>query len=319
MLTIYKTDENGTHEETNPVPGCWISLVEPTVDDRSFLIDELGVVPEFVQAAFDDEERAHADYDDDTRQALIIADCPFVEDAYEAEDASITQYDTHPLSFLFLPEQDMIVTVSLRENPTIERYANGAKFRSVNTNQRTRLLLLMMLNIAHNYISFLSSISRQFNANERLLRESMRNADLIKMLGFEKSLVYFSTSLKSMESMLSRIAGGRVIKLYEEDRDLLDDVFIEIRQAMEMCTIYTGILNSTMETFGSVINNNMNSTIRTLTILTIVLSIPTMVFSFYGMNTDVLPFSTTWLWPLLFSAVGCLVVVLIFVRSRLFK
>lgn len=279
-------------------------------------MNELGIVPEFVSAALDDDERSRTDYDDDTHQAIIIVDCPFIEDESEAEDTSITQYDTHPLSLLFLPEEDIIVTVTLRENKTVNAFYQG---RRVNTNQRTRLLLQMMLHISHGYVTYLRNIERQFNDIEKKMRESLRNEELIKMLGFEKSLVYFSTSLKSIESVVTRISTGRFVKLYEDDRDLLDDVLIEVRQAIEMATILTRVLNGTMDTFGSVISNRLNSTLRILAIITLVLAIPTIVFSFFGMNVEGLPF-IEWPWfPFAVSVVLCVISVLFIKFSKLFK
>ena len=275
-------------------------------------------MPEFVQSSLDDDERSHVDYDDDTGQVLVILDCPFIEDDQEAEHPEIVQYDTHPLSLLFLPESDILVTVSLRENDTLDAFEQG-RVRHMNTNQRTRMLLQMLLRISQRYLAYLRNIDRQFNANEKQLRQTMRNSELIKMLGFEKSLVYFSTSLKSMESTLTRISSGRFLRLYEDDRDLLDDVFIEIRQAMEMCTVLNGVLNGTMDTYASVINNNLNFTMRTLTIVTIVLSIPTMIFSFYGMNVGDLPLAVNWLFALVFSIAVSAAVIVFFVRSRFFK
>ncbi len=275
-------------------------------------------MPEFVQSSLDDDERSHVDYDDDTGQVLVILDCPFIEDDQEAEHPEIVQYDTHPLSLLFLPESDILVTVSMRENDTLDAFEQG-RVRHMNTNQRTRMLLQMLLRISQRYLAYLRNIDRQFNANEKQLRQTMRNSELIKMLGFEKSLVYFSTSLKSMEATLTRISSGRFLRLYEDDRDLLDDVFIEIRQAMEMCTVLNGVLNGTMDTYASDNNNNLNFTMRTLTIVTIVLSIPTMIFSFYGMNVGDLPLAVNWLFALVFSIAVSAAVIVFFVRSRFFK
>ena len=176
----------------------------------------------------------------------------------------------------------------------------------------------MLLFISRRYQADLRSINRQFRENERKLRRSMRNADLIKMLGFEKSLVYFSTSLKALDATVRRIGYGRTVRLYEDDRDLLDDVSIEIRQAIEMCGIYTEVFNETMDTFGSLINNNLNLTMRTLAIITLVLSMPTMVFSFYGMNTA-LPLDEAWVFPLVLSIVLSVVAAVWIMRSRLIK
>jgi magnesium transporter len=318
LIQFYKTIDGATSPIEEPERGCWVNVVSPSVDERSWLERSLGIMPEFVQSSLDDDERSHVDYDDDTGQVLVILDCPFIEDDQEAEHPEIVQYDTHPLSLLFLPEQDMLVTVSLRENDALDAFEQG-RVRHMNTNQRTRMLLQMLLRISQRYLAYLRNIDRQFNANERQLRQSMRNSELIKMLGFEKSLVYFSTSLKSMEATLTRISSGRFLRLYEDDRDLLDDVFIEIRQAMEMCTVLTGVLNGTMDTYASVINNNLNFTMRTLTIVTIVLSIPTMIFSFYGMNVGDLPLAVNWLFALFISIVVSAAVIVFFIRSRFFK
>ncbi len=320
VIQIFKTYADGTREIEKPEHGCWVDVIAPSPDERTWLQDGLGIVPEFVRSALDDEEQSHVDFDDDTGQVLVIVDCPFVEDRRETEDPSIVQYDTHPLSFLFLPEQDLIVSVSLRKNETVDGFAQGRE-RQVNTNQRTRLFLQMLLRISQRYLVCLKNIYRQFNENEKILHDTMRNEELIKMLGFEKSLVYFSTSLKSTEATLTRLSSGRFIKLYEDDRGLLDDVFIEIRQAVEMCTIYTSILNGTMDTFGSVINNNVNITMRMLTVVTLILSIPTMVFSFYGMNMEDggLPFAHNWWFAFGLSFAVCVLAVIFVRHSKLFK
>ncbi len=318
MIECYKTSAGTTNVIEAPEPGCWISVVSPTADEREWLRNELGIVPEFVNALLDDEERSHVDYDDDTRQTLVIVDCPSIEDAADTVSPEIVQYDTHPLSFLFLPEQDMLVTVSLRHNLTIDSFVKN-RLQRINTNQRTRLLLLMLLNVAHGYQVYLRNINRQFSHSEKELRGSMRNEELMKMLGFQNSLVYFSISLKADETMLARINKGRVIKMYEEDQDLLEDVQIEFRQAIEMCTIYTDILEGTMDTFSSVINNNMNQVMRRLTMITLMMAIPTIIFSFYGMNVEGLPGVYTSLIPVAVAVVAMVIAGLVIWKSRLLK
>ena len=306
-----------TRKIDKPEPGCWISVVSPDADDRRWLQSELSIEPEFVRSSLDDEETSHIDYDDETGQVLVIVDCPFVEDDRDAVDQEIMQYDTHPLSLIFLPEQDVLVTVSLKESETINAFAQG-KVRDINTTLRTRMLLQMLLNISQRYLVALRSINRQFRENERMLRKTMRNDELIKMLGFEKSLVYFSTSLKSTEATLNKIGYGRILRLYEEDRELLDDVSIEMSQAIEMCSIYSNVLNGTMDAFGNIINNNMNITMRTLAILTLVLSIPNMVYGFYGMNTP-LPLDGTWGFAFALSVVATLSATVLLMRSSFMR
>ena len=318
MISYFKSENGKVQKIDSMQAGCWVDVVEPSPEERLWLQQELEIVPEFVRSAFDDEEMAHVDFDDDTGQVLVIVDCPFVEDESEVVDKSIVQYDTHPLSFVFVPEQEYFVTLSLRRNETIADFAHG-RYRDVYTGRRTRFLLQMLLRVTQRYLVCLRSINRQIREYESSLRRTMRNSELMKMLGLEKSLVYFSTSLKGLESTATRIGNGRVLDLYEEDHELLDDVKIEIRQAMEMCTIYTNILNGITDTFASVISNNLNFTMRRLTIITLVMAIPTIVFSFYGMNVEGLPAVAWWWFPVLLAAVLCVITVAILKTSRFLK
>lgn len=318
MISFYKS-ENGKVQQIDSIePGCWVDVLEPTSEEHQWLVDTMEIVPEFVKAAFDDEETSHVDVDEDTRQVLVIVDCPFIEDEKDMVDASIVQYDTHPLSFIFLPEQEYFVTLSLRRNEILSDFAHG-RYRNVWTARRTRFLLQMLLRITQRYLVCLRSINRQIREYERILRRTMRNDELMKMLGLEKSLVYFSTSLNGLESTVTRLSNGRMLDLYEEDRELLDDVMIEIHQANEMCSIYTNILNGITDTFSSVISNNLNMTMRTLTIITLVLAIPTIIFSFYGMNVQGLPFIESW-WPaVVIAAALCVVAIIVLRTGRLLK
>ena len=319
MIEYYKTGADGVTVQVNePQKGCWINVVAPTERERAWLRNDAGILPEFIRSALDEEESAHVDYDEDAHQTLVIVDCPAVVEGEGAEDPSLTEYETHPLSVLFLTDLDMLVTISLHENSAIEDMATG-KIRPFNTNQRTRILLQLLLKVSQRYVVCLRNISRQFSRTEKTLHASMKNPELIKMLGLQKSLVYFSISLKADRVMLDRISGGRTIRLYEDDKDLLDDVMIELRQAMEMCDICSTILSSTMDTFGSVISNNLNSAMKMLTALTLILAIPNVVFSFYGMNVDELPLHFTWILPAAVAVGGCVVAALIFLKKDMFK
>ena len=135
----------------------------------------------------------------------------------------------------------------------------------------------------------------------------------------EKSLVYFSTSLKSFEVVLTKLSNGRLIRFSDDEEELLEDVRVEVRQAAEMCNISTKLMNGSMEAFSSIISNNMNATIRRLTVITLVLAVPTIIFSFYGMNTDTLPLIETWLWPLGIAVVISIITALIFTKSKFFR
>ncbi len=324
MINIFRTDAvpdtslNALQQLSEPEPGCWVSAVSPTPEERMWLEETLSIEPEFITAMFDGEERSHVDFADEANQTLVILDCPYVEEDVDSLDSGVTQYGTHPLSVLFLPVKQIVVTVALQENTTISHFESG-KVRELKTQQRTQMLLLMMLHVSQRYQANLRSIDRQFKKNEQKLRANMRNREMIRMLGLEKSLVYFSISLRAMESTLTKVGVGKYVRIFEEDQDLIDDVRIEFRQAGEMCEISSKLLNETMDTFGNIINNSMNDTMKRLTIITLVLAVPTIVFSFYGMNIDDLPLVNTWLWPMGISLVGCVASGIVFAKSRFFK
>ena len=183
MIEFYKTGPEGTKQVEAPEPGCWVSITCPTPEDRAWLHAKAGSVPEFVRSALDDDESSHLDFDDDTNQTLVIVDCAALEDASDLEDPSITQYDTQPLSVLLLPEPNMIVTVSLTPNTTIDAFSSG-RVRGLDTRRTTRFLLQLLLNIAQTYQSYLRNINKQFTRTEKLLRKTMRNEELIKMLAW---------------------------------------------------------------------------------------------------------------------------------------
>ena len=156
--------------------------------------------------------------------------------------------------------------------------------KGIQTNLKTRFVFTILLRIAARYLQYLKQIDKIQSYVEGTLHKSMHNKGLIQLLGLEKSLVFFSTSLKANEAVLEKLMRGRYIKLYEEDQDLLDDVLIEVRQAIEMTNIYSNILSTTMDTFASIISNNLNIVMKRMTTLTIIIAVPTIVFSFYGMK-----------------------------------
>lgn len=283
MLEFYKTFGTETKKIDKPEPGSWISAIAPTEEEKNYLIEEMGILPEFVKSSLDAEESSHIDYDEDYNQTLVIVDYPSAEEVEDGYDKNMLQYTTLPLGIVIM--KGYVVTISLYENLNIDDMAQG-RIKGVNTDLKTRFLLLLLLRISQRYLIYLRQIDRISSRTEQRLHKSMQNKELIQMLGLEKSLVYFSTSLKTDEITLNKIMRGKAIKLYDEDQDLLDDVLIEIHQAIEMCNIYSNILSGTMDAFASVISNNLNIVMKFLATVTIVMSIPTMVASFYGMNVN---------------------------------
>ena len=313
MLEFYKTFDNVTKKIDQPVHGCWINVVSPTTEDSDYLINEIGVAPEFIKSSLDEEESSHIDYDDDLDQTLVIVDYPSAEED-ENTDENTLLYTTLPLGVIIM--KGYIITISLYDNLSIEDMAKN-RVRGMNTDMKTRFLLLLLLRISQRFLIYLRQIDRISSRTEHLLHQSMRNKELIQMLGLEKSLVYFSTSLKTDEVTLNKISRGRLIKLYEEDQDLLEDVLIEIHQAIEMCNIYSNILSGTMDAFASVISNNLNIVMKVLTVITIVMAIPNIIFSFYGMNVDNLPFTAAW-FPTVVALVAMVIATWIFKKKDMF-
>ena len=314
MLEYYKTINNITTKIDEVEPGCWISAVAPTEEEKAFLIEQLGVMPEFINSSLDTDESAHIDYDDDFDQTLVIFDYPSAEDDTENYSNTTLKYTTLPLGVVLTHEH--IITICLNDNYNIQDMSNGT-VKGVNTALKTRFLLLLLLRISQRFLIYLRQIDRLSSFTEKKLIKLMKNKEIIQMLGFEKSLVYFSSSLKNDEITLNKIMRGKIIKLYEEDEDLLEDVLIEVRQATEMCNIYSNTLSSTMDAYASIISNNLNDVMKALTVLTIVMEIPNMVFSYYGMNVTGLPFPVAW-FPILVAVVICSIAAFIFKKKDMF-
>lgn len=314
MLSFYKTFNNEIRRIPQPEVDCWINVVAPTEEEKNYLITELGVLPEFISASLDAEESSHIDYDEDVKQTLVIVDYPSVDDVEDEYNSGMPQYTTLPMGIIMM--KGYVITICLYENLNIEDMSLG-KVKGVNTAMKTRFLLLLLLRISQRYLIYLRQIDRLSSVTEKRLHKSMQNKELIQMLGLEKSLVYFSTSLKTDEITLNKIMRGKMIKLYEEDEDLLEDVLVEIHQAIEMCNIYSNILSGTMDAFASVISNNLNIVMKVLTVITIVMAIPNIIFSFYGMNVTGLPVAVWW-FPTLLAVVACLIATYIFIEKDMF-
>lgn len=300
MIEYLKSDGGQLVAIPQPEPGCWINLVNPTEEEVNSVIASHKVDAGFVSAALDPEESSRVEIEDD--QILLIVDIPVVEHS-DTDARNVTMYASLPLGIVVAPE--VILTVCLHDT-TITREIVAGKVRGVHTAMRTRFVFQLLLRVAGRFLNYLHRIERSFTEIERRLYDSLENEDLMQLLGLSKSLVYFSASLKGNEVTMEKVLRGRVLKLYEDDRDLLEDALIEVRQAIEMAGTYSSILSVTMETYSSIVSNNMNDIMKALTIITLIMTIPNMVFGFYGMNVDWLPLATFY-YPLLEAVVGCFV------------
>ena len=294
MIQFYQTIHNQMLKIGEFTEGCWVNVIRPTPEELTYLVDPLGLESDFVRAALDEEESSRIENEDS--QTLVLVDIPILT----SEDNNTVLYTTRPLGILLTDTN--IITISLQDTPVISDFARGA-IRNVQTQLKTRFLLQLLLRGATQYLTYLKQIDKITSSLESKLDKSMKNRLLMQLLGLEKSLVYFSTSLKADEITLEKILRGRVIKMYEDDQDLLEDVLIEVKQAIEMSSIYLNILSGTMDAFASVISNNLNIVMKVLASITIVISIPNIIAGFYGMNVEGLPLAQFFWFPIVLALV----------------
>ncbi len=281
MLKIYRTDDEQINELEEYEKDCWIHLVGPTNQELSQIIEQTGAELDFLRAPLDEEERSRIETENN--QTLILVDTPFVE-----MDDETKEYVTIPMGIVLL--EDCIITVCLKDAPLLKDFVKG-RVRGFSTKKRNRFILQVLYRNAVRFLYYLRKIDKKSDAVEDELKKSMKNKELIAMFKLEKSLVYFSTSLKGNEAVLERLLRMSFIRQYPDDMDLLEDVIIENKQAIEMCTIYRDILSGTMNAFASVISNNLNVVMKVLTLITIIMTIPTIIASLWGMNVAV-PFGS---------------------------
>ena len=281
MLEYYITDSANTLQKIDTLQkGCWVNMVAPSEAEIKLISERLDIPEDFIKDPLDDEERSRLEREDN--HVLIIVDFPYI--IYD--DSGFPVYETLPIGLIVTEE--CFITISLIENPIIMDFINK-KIKGFFTYKKTRFALQILFHISTYYLRYLKQINRKTDDIEKELHQSMKNEELYAFLSLEKSLVYFTTSLKSNKIVLQKMLRLNHLKMYEEDKDLLEDVIIENTQAIEMAETYHSILTSMMNTFASVISNNLNIVMKFLTSITIILSFPTIVASIYGMNVD-LPF-----------------------------
>ncbi len=306
MVTFFNTIEDKLVETSGPEKGCWILMVHPDEQELRATARQTGADPDMLRAALDPEERARIETEEGSN--LILVDIPTIE--MEGKDFV---YSTIPLGIV--TTGDHLITVCLKDSHIMRDFAQN-RVKGFFTYKRTRFILQILYRNASRYLQYLRQIDKKTDAIENQLQKTLRNQELMQLMRLEKSLVFFATSLKSNEIVLEKLLRSDLIRRFPDDEDLLEDVIIENKQAIEMCAIYRDILSSTMDAFSSVINNNVNDIMKVLTSLTLVLSIPTLIASIWGMNVAV-PFQNDPIgfWVLIgVSALASLVSIII--RSR---
>lgn len=280
MLEIYKTHlENNVTEQTQKFEkGNWINLTAPTEEEIKNVCENLKIQEDFIRYALDYEEKARIDIEEDDNTILFIIDIPIIE-----KESGNKVYSTMPIGVIFVRD-DYFITVSITKNHIIDELE---KNKNVITYKKSRLLLQIFYSNAERFLTLLKRLNKETEVAESVLKNSMKNKELLKLLNLKKGLVYFTTSLKSNEIVMEKTLRGNLIKLYEEDEDILDDAIIENKQAIEMSRIYSDILTGTLDAYASIISNNLNGVMQFLTSITIILAIPTMISSYWGMNVPV--------------------------------
>ena len=282
MFKMYNTDleTNITRETTEYTRGNWINMVSPSEDEIKEICENINIQEDFIRYALDPEEKARIDVEDDDNTILFIIDTPIMD-----IESGAKVYSTMPIGVIFVRD-DYIITVSINKNPIIENLLKN-KMKTIITYKKSRMLLQLFYSNSEMFLNLLKKINKETEIAENVLKNSMKNKELLKLLSLEKGLVYFTTSLKSNEVVMEKTMRGNLIKLYEEDEDILEDSIIENKQAIEMARIYREILTGTMDAYASIISNNLNGVMKYLTSITIILAIPTMIASYWGMNVGV--------------------------------
>lgn len=280
MIKIYKTINEVTKEIKDLETGVWINLVNPTQKELTEVRLRYNIDESQLKAALDDEESPRIDVEDES--TLFIIDIPYPYEDDINKGARI--YGTIPLGIII--SEEAIITVCTEEVKPLSDFTK-MRVKGFDTEKQTRMILQIMYKNATYYLFYLKQIDRISETFQRELHKSMRNEELLGLLSLEKSLVYFTTSLKSNEMVFEKMMRLDSIKQYADDKDLLEDVIIENKQAIEMSQTYSVIISSIMEAVGSIINNNVNAVMQFLASVTVVLSVPTIITSAWGMNVPV--------------------------------
>ena len=310
MIRYYKTIDNKLEKLNSFENGCWINLVEPNSSEIKEIASLLDIDIDSIKSALDEEERSRIDVEDN--HTLILIDIPVDE-----SDDNSTHYTTIPLGIILL--NNAILTVCSAQTKIINDFIVG-HIKDFYTYKKTRFILQILHKNASYYLHYLRRINRITTVIEREIYKSMKNKELLQLLQLEKSLVYFSTSLKANELVLTKILRTPSIKRYEDDDDLLEEVIVENSQALEMATIYGDILSRIMDAFSAIISNNQNSVMQFLTSVTLIFSIPTLVSGFFGMNVGGIPYANDangfWI-VMLITTLICLVITIFMSKNKL--
>lgn len=274
MIKIYKTTmyEKKIKKIKRMSQDSWIDLVSPTKEEIDRVVEKTEINNDLIYKMLDADELPRIEFDDNA--TLIVIDTPIITEEKE--------YITHPLGII-ITKSNYVITISTRKIEILDDFKKNI-VHDFRTAKKTRFVIQIFLKTINKYLRVLKVINKSIDKKEEVLKKSTKNEDLIDLLGIEKALVYFITSLRENKAVLDRLKIGNVLDLYEGDANLLDDAVVEMNQAIDMATIYRDILSSITDTYATIVSNNLNDVMKFLAGMTIVLSIPTIISSFLGMN-----------------------------------
>ena len=279
MIQYFKNVNGQTIEIDKPDMGVWVNLVPPFKDEEFIeLSEDLEIPIEFLRDSLDIDERPRYETEDNVK--FVVIKTPTENNSFNDSDAF---YITIPICIILTHTQ--IVTVNSFDNGAIKKFLNS--FQKRHPDKKNLMILNVFEKVVQNFLEVLKEINHRRNHYESSLYSSNSNEDLLNLMRIQKSLVYFVTALRSNEMLLMKLERTNFLGLNEEEREVLQDLVVDTSQALEMANIYTNILSSTMDAFASIISNNLNSVMKRLTSITIILSLPILVTSIYGMNVAI--------------------------------
>jgi magnesium transporter len=276
VVKYYRTDDRKIHEEPDINSGVWVQMINPSVAEGQMVADALGVDIQDILAALDEEESSRISLEDG--YTLILVDIPSIEVRHEKQS-----YTTIPLGIVLTADE--IVTVCTEDTPVLQAFLNN-RVKEFSTKKKLRFVYQIFYRIAVLYQNDLRIIDKRRTEIEERVGDNTEEADLIALHELESTLVYFATSLRANDVVLDRMTRYKRLEQYPEDKELLGDVIVETKQAIEMTTIYRDIINGTRELLSSVIDNRMNVIMKLLTVITLIMAIPTVISGIYGMNLN---------------------------------
>ena len=279
MIQFFKNINHQTVEIESPENGTWVNILPPLKQQEfSNLSEALDIPLDFLTDSLDIDERARFEEEDNVK--LIVIKTPTENNSFNESDA---YYITIPICIILTHNQ--IVTVNSFENGAIKKFLNT--FQNRHPDKKNMMVLKVIEKITQTYLEYLKEINQRRNLMEQKLYASNRNEELLELMRIQKSMVYFVTALRSNEMLLLKLIRTNFLGLTDEEKEFLDDLAVDMSQALEMANIYTNILSSPLDAFASIINNNMNNVLKRLTSITIILSLPALVTGIYGMNVPI--------------------------------